>query len=415
MASASKRYYFLDALRSILMMLGVVMHTAKIYDVARNWDIEDQRTSIAMEWLAQGIHLFRMPAFFIISGFFTLFTLQKYGSRHFLRLRRERLLVPLVATALLLNSLQGYVIHCHLSPGPLGLLTYLRHQLPQAWRHGDWVVHLWFLNNLLLYSLLAALFYSLRPVGQRLVGWRMWPNWAARDHIPWLLLALGLLAVGLRFPAYTWPLYSQRFMGITSLNELVEYLPYFLFGMWLYRDRELLHSFSQARAWQVGAFAAAAALLWLSFAEQNLAEKIIFNFSRGVLTWLACLFCFALFRHYWDQPSPVFLYLADASYTVYLFHHLCVVLLGLWLLPFSLSIYLKFIIIVSMTLTSTLLIHHYLILRIGILRFLFNGKHLNRVVRSNLDQGATERVATRQESDELSVAVSGQSFPPAGG
>ena len=50
--------------------------------------------------------------------------------------------------------------------------------------------------------------------------------------------------------------------------------------------------------------------------------------------------------------------------------------MGLLLMHYSFSIFLKFALVVTSTLALTLAIHHFLILRIGLLRFLFNGKWL---------------------------------------
>lgn len=356
------------------MILGVVLHVAKIYDVAHNWEIDDSRTSIFFEWLVRIIHLFRMPAFFIISGFFALYALEKYGPRRFLRLRLQRLLLPLLSTALLLNTVQIYLRLRYYLHVPTHWMLFFGHQLPQAWAHGDWIVHLWFLNNLMVYTLLATLFYDWCG---GLDGWLVKGDraWLAAWRRPELLLpVLALIEVGLRVPAYFLPFWVQRFGGVTSCSELAEYLPFFLFGMWLFHDQDLLRGFCRVRVWQCGLFAAAALILWASDAEGSLATKIIFNFTHGLLVWLSCFFCFALFRWLTDRPSALALYLADASYTIYLTHHLVVVALGLALLQVSISIYLKFTLVLVVTLPLTLAIHHFLILRFRLLRLMFNGK-----------------------------------------
>jgi glucan biosynthesis protein C len=70
----------------------------------------------------------------------------------------------------------------------------------------------------------------------------------------------------------------------------------------------------------------------------------------------------------------MFTYLSDASYTIYLFHQVFVVLFGVLLLGVPISIYLKYPVIVLGSIAATLVIHHFLILRVGVLRLMFNGK-----------------------------------------
>lgn len=372
-----KRYYYLDSMRSTLMLLGVVLHSSKIYDVVHNWDIDDTQTSLFFDWLAKAIHLFRMPAFFIIAGFFALFSLEKYGVRRFLRMRVQRLLVPLAATALLLNSVQDYLRHRYYLYDDMSVWYYMRHDLPHDWARGDWVVHLWFLNNLIIYCLIATFIYEVRGAWRGLAGPCGRATLTLLRRSGWLLPLLALVPVALRVPAYTWSFCSWRFLGITSLNEMLEYLPYFLFGMWYYRDPELQAIFCRVRWWHWGTLAVAlAGVWWWADDAQGLGRKIAFNYSHGLLVWLSCLFCFTLFRRLANRPSALFFYLSDASYTVYLFHHLFVVVLGLWLLHYHFSVFLKFCVVFGVTLAVTLAIHHYLILQVGLLRLLFNGKPL---------------------------------------
>ena len=66
----NRRYYALDALRGIMMMLGILLHAAMFYLAAPPWPAPmDPSTSLAFDALVHFIHSFRMPLFFVMAGF----------------------------------------------------------------------------------------------------------------------------------------------------------------------------------------------------------------------------------------------------------------------------------------------------------------------------------------------------------
>ena len=70
----TERIHALDSLRAIMMLLGVVLHTAITYskiDYSGAWSLKDiNSTSLIMDYIVFVIHNFRMPIFFVVAGFF---------------------------------------------------------------------------------------------------------------------------------------------------------------------------------------------------------------------------------------------------------------------------------------------------------------------------------------------------------
>ena len=100
--SRGARRHDLDALRAFAMLLGIVLHgtLAFIPDVWAVTDasVEDDGT---LYWLLlTAIHGFRMPLFFLMSGFFTAMLWKQRGLGELLKHRAKRILLPL-AIALL--------------------------------------------------------------------------------------------------------------------------------------------------------------------------------------------------------------------------------------------------------------------------------------------------------------------------
>ena len=97
-ASSGKRYHDLDALRAVAMLLGIVLHgmiTFIDFPVGL-WPAQDVNQSEAYLFLLHAIHGFRLPLFFLISGFFTAMLWRKRGLKALLKHRAKRILLPLV-------------------------------------------------------------------------------------------------------------------------------------------------------------------------------------------------------------------------------------------------------------------------------------------------------------------------------
>ena len=98
-APAPARYFALDGVRATAMLLGVYYH-ALMFGGMRGGGpgfgppgVEGGGGSMAVQdWL----HSFRMPLFFLISGFFCRMMLEKYGTRGYLARRWTRIGLPLL-------------------------------------------------------------------------------------------------------------------------------------------------------------------------------------------------------------------------------------------------------------------------------------------------------------------------------
>lgn len=92
---AFDRRHDLDALRAIAMLLGIVLHAA-ISFAPIPWPVSDTQQSEFYLVLFSLIHGFRMPLFFMLSGFFTAMLWRKRGLRKLVQHRLKRILLPLV-------------------------------------------------------------------------------------------------------------------------------------------------------------------------------------------------------------------------------------------------------------------------------------------------------------------------------
>ncbi len=111
------RRHDLDALRGIAMLLGIVLHGALSFiPLSRYfWPVEDSRANEFFGLLLYGIHGFRMPVFFLVSGFFTTMLWRKRGLSALLKHRFQRIFLPLLIGMLTIIPLVGWISE-HVKP-----------------------------------------------------------------------------------------------------------------------------------------------------------------------------------------------------------------------------------------------------------------------------------------------------------
>jgi hypothetical protein len=113
-----KRYHDLDALRAFAMLLGIVLHGALSFFPVPIWPAQDlQQPEINVpavlaaplesaglkvpadyspyEFMLHAIHGFRLPLFFLVSGFFTAMLWRNRGLKQLAKHRAKRILLPL--------------------------------------------------------------------------------------------------------------------------------------------------------------------------------------------------------------------------------------------------------------------------------------------------------------------------------
>lgn len=91
------RFHDLDALRATAMLLGILLHAALSFIDLPIWPAQDINANDAVFGIFNdAIHGFRMPLFFLVSGFFTAMLANKRGLRALAKHRTKRVLLPLV-------------------------------------------------------------------------------------------------------------------------------------------------------------------------------------------------------------------------------------------------------------------------------------------------------------------------------
>lgn len=101
--SGQERYHDLDALRAFAMLLGIVLHGVMSFTPLPGiWPAQDSMRHDNYFLVLLFIHGFRMPLFFMVSGFFTVMMWRRRGLAALTKHRTKRILIPLVAGVIIL-------------------------------------------------------------------------------------------------------------------------------------------------------------------------------------------------------------------------------------------------------------------------------------------------------------------------
>ncbi|MBO6767800.1 MAG: acyltransferase family protein [Erythrobacter sp.] len=378
-AAAPRLYYGdLDVARGVLMALGVFLHSAVFFstDVFANYGADSDPGPY--RFLVDAIHLFRMPAFFAVSGFFCAMSLRRQSVIAFLRLKSRRILVPLLSVLLTFNMIELWLRQAARSEPEIHAGAAFRFPLDPT-LFGELLLHLWFLVVVFVYFLLAMLVAAMvAAVGERrhkiargaFARIERMPNAAIGI---WFLAAIALAyaphAAGSLGPELIYP---QWVFGIAPFTILY-YAPFFAFGAALHFMPQLTERWRQFSLPKLLGFSAAIVLVPAVAASGWFGETAMVAVS-AIGAWICVLSIFGLFNAAMRLVGDRSRAFAEPAYTIYLLHHILVFLLGWLLLSQGIDGALAFGLIVAITLGLTLTIHYAVVRKSAAMRLLLNGK-----------------------------------------
>lgn len=348
---AQARYHGLDGLRALAMLLGIVLHAtlpyfARIAGIESMWPADDDQ-SLALLVLFDFIHLWRMPVFFLLAGFFAHRALERRSTGAFIRDRLRRIAVPLVlftgVMALILPVLWNYGWKGEFAVDP-GVLD------PRKWPHyaaqGMPLAHLWFLWHLLL---MYAVLLVLRRVGATRLGLAvrnapsvasLWRRSVAGVYAraPLLLMAAAAILLAWRGGDESKPIFPP------NVPDLLYGAVFFFYGYGLWARRALIdylqHPGTVAVLWAAACSVYALHLVLLGVLEAAdgagssgvaarlaLVEVLAHGSALALLALALMGSCEALL----SVPRAWVRWTADASYWIYLMHLPVVAWLTFWL------------------------------------------------------------------------------------
>jgi len=355
------------------MLLGIPFHLSLIYST-HNWAVNSVTTSLSLTLFNDFIHAFRMQVFFVISGYFSLMLYQRYEHTQWLKIRLERVVIPLLSSVVLITVPQFFMLKKYTDQfNDWVVLNSYQKFNAMVW---GLVSHLWFLLTLaLLTGLCYLLFNKIKALRSHAA------SWTGDKQISLLGLCGVFLVYGIVYCAARrlMLIYQPEVLGSGLFNfvvmETLFYLPFFILGAYVFNNANLKNMFLQiSPPAMVGS-----ALLYAAYlANQHLNDyqpsqfglDVLIKMLMGVLmTNVVFSLSYRLLNHY----SASVTYLVNASLFIYLVHHPLTLLYGAFITPRIHSNILGFLGGMVFVFSIALLLYegHK---RVPLLRFLFSGK-----------------------------------------
>jgi glucan biosynthesis protein C len=374
--SGNERVYALDALRGIMMLLGIVLHAASSYSLKSEWGqwpVKDPDMNFPFLVLVEYIHAFRMPVFFVAAGFFGALLFYKKGPKALFKNRFQRIVLPFIACVFLLLPINQITVAYSLavvkgSADPFGVAWQAAKNLPII---PEKMGHLWFLYFLVIFALgswLLAMLFRKETVFTTSV----------KRSIAFILKH-AWLRIALVTACYFLMLVWMGTAGIITSNKwvpnVVVLLLYFLFfnlGWMIYKTDSLQYLKTNSLGQLVLAtllFLAADFVPWQNAGWQYTVKQLLTAVSGTLFIFGFIAFFLTYFHSYSKRLS----YLMEASYWVYLIHLPFALFIPGLLIDSGLPVFIKFLVTLIVTSVICMLSYKYFVRGTFIGMFL-NGK-----------------------------------------
>lgn len=129
----SNRRHDLDALRAFAMLLGIALHAGLSF-AGGPWMVQDSRPSGLFHLLIGAVHGFRMPLFFLLSGFFTAMLWRRRGLRALISHRVRRVFLPLLVGLVTIIPVMHFVGELAGKAGGLKRAPQAATSAPDLWK-----------------------------------------------------------------------------------------------------------------------------------------------------------------------------------------------------------------------------------------------------------------------------------------
>ncbi|MEM7410207.1 MAG: acyltransferase family protein [Myxococcota bacterium] len=364
--TAPQRYPAFDALRASAMELGLVLHAAVPYTQGcpSSWAVCDPSRSGLFDLANTLIHAVRMPAFFLMSGFFAALLWDRVGTRAFLRHRVKRIVVPFVVACLVLVPLTRAIWIWGAFARPIDPVVgdFIASLSAHFHEHGLGVFatvwHLWFLEYLLIHTAVFVGWQGLFD-GRSFPGTaRLGSGLTGRARAVWLVVPT---AIAMGFMS------GWNVDGVSELAPVPHLLAYyglfFAAGAVLFSRRAELDRL--AHGWRAHLLVAVAVvlpgLIALSRVAAGAPAPWVDVAGRVLSAVLTCSLLYGVVGFFWVRFSdahPTQRYLSDAAYFVYLTHFPLIAALGICAASWPLPAALKFAGVLGVSFPLLLALYH---------------------------------------------------------
>jgi len=332
------RLFYLDALKVVLTILVIAHHVGQAYGPTGGyWPVQETARAALLGPFFTVNRSFFMSLFFMISGYFMVSAYQRNGSAAFIRSRFVRLGVPVLAFAVLMLPSRLFLFGDHIT----------------RWDDYFNAGHLWYLEHVLLFSVIYALWQVIRESYRRNAPQRSRVSTSQGPRLPticvaMLVVAVACAAVRIWFPIDRW----MNLLGFfrVAFADVPRDLAFFIFGAMAFR-RGWFESFPAGRGLRWLAIGVAAAIAWYAWALiphsgitlGGRAFGIVYPLWEELVCFGMCIGLLVLFRQAANAQGRFARFLAANQYSAYFWHPVLIVGIQMGFLALPLAPFVKFL------------------------------------------------------------------------
>ncbi|MDX1699946.1 MAG: acyltransferase family protein [Melioribacteraceae bacterium] len=371
------RLYYLDWLRVIVFGLLIVFHCLRLFDFIP-FHIKNAEQSELLTQFFIFSTSWRMPLVFLVSGAGTYFAMRSKKGR-FIAERVKRLIIPFLFGIILLIPPQKYFEYVFQTNNYINYISYLA-DYPKTIASSNigfslgWSGyighHIWYLVYLFIQTIILIPFFK-------------WVNKLSDDSLNtngyklMALLFIPMIAINIALRPY--------FSSYLDWADFFHFMVFFILGFVLVKFRHHLTN-SIKQLWKpILVIAVITSLIqhylalftdnmvkWYMTPNYNL-DYLGFVALRSInsLSWVLLIYIAAV--KYFSRNSTLLPKLNEAVLPIYLIHQTIIIIIGFYVIDWSLSIELKFMIIFSLSCLSMYILYQP-IKQIGLLRWIFGMK-----------------------------------------
>ncbi|MEE8398273.1 MAG: acyltransferase family protein [Desulfobacterales bacterium] len=366
-----ERRYDIDWLRLIAVFLLFFFHTARIFSPGEEFYAHNDPTSSLLNNLfIQSLNPWHMPIFFLLAGASTWYALRKRSGSVYVKERFTRLFVPFIFGLVVLIAPQSYIGLLNHSDYSRSYIEWYPNffllnldDMDAYFLGGHTWGHLWFIFHLFVYSLVVTplLLFLRRDTGKRFIGW--------------LARICTFPGVILLFPLLLLPMSKGPYI---AGGEPLRYITFFIYGYIIMGDSRFWEMIDRYRFYSLLLGPAVLILTlivdssgpnpgWLS----SIRSPLMISYGQGFIPWFTIIACLAWGRRLLNFTNRFLKYFAEGAYALYILHQTVIVIIGYFVVQTDMAVGLKFVIILTASFISTILVYDLLIRRNNIVRFFF--------------------------------------------
>ena len=372
-----ERQYDIDWLRILLILSVFLFHIGMIFNTW-GWHIKNNVLVEQLGGVMVFLHYWRLPLLFLVSGVGTWLALGKRTSGQYLKERFRRLFIPFLAGIFILVPVQVYMEKASQFNS---LLAFYPHMFDGVYPEGNFSWHhLWFILYLFTIALIISPFLKrMKSNGftqfrERCIVFVSRPMAMNLILVPLILTQIILRPI---FPEETHALFND--WAFFSLD-----LVFFLSGLILVSNTRLRDSIMKQRRLYLIQTILITLFMFSTprlFGNEKVAGTA-WDIAAIIVAWSCSMTAIGYTRRYLNRNSKFRKLANEAIYPFYLLHQPVIVVVGYYVVQWSIPIWMKALIITGLSFLIVVTVYWYIIRPVNVLRIIFGLKQTPKTGKS---------------------------------